>query len=89
MTAPRSEERRQQAHRDQLLPNEAAAMRRPHRDDVRVWISIYVELLEGCRRFMEAAPPETRESIQLEAERIGRRIDYWRGVATRLGISLN
>jgi hypothetical protein len=84
VTAPEGAERRltPAGDRKRLLPNEVAAMRRPHPDDARVWIGIYLELLEACQRLMaESDPAEPVEPLRLEADRIGRRIDYWRGVA--------
>ncbi len=88
MTAPKGVERRltPAGDRKRLLPNEVAAMRRPHPDDAQVWIGIYLELLEACQRLMaDSDPGELVEPLRLEADRIGRRIDYWRGVAGERG----
>ena len=71
--------------RRRLLPAEVVAMRRPRPDHARVWIDVYLQLLDLHQRALESGPPELLDSLKDEAERIGRRIDYWRTLAASNG----
>jgi hypothetical protein len=73
--------------RNSLDPREARDMRRPTVDDAKHWIDVYLQLLALHQRVIPSAPAEATPALKQEAERIGRRIDYWKGVtAARNGL---
>ncbi len=84
---------------DQLLPGEAASVGSGRRDDAVHWLRVYEELC-GFKQKLLAVLGEQASSVERdgwaevdrdatmfrrEADRLARRVEFWRGEAKRLG----
>ncbi len=80
---PARNDRRRMPERERrsLFPHEARDMRRPSPEDAGHWVDVYLEMLALFQRILASAPADQRQLLTAEVERIGGRIDYWRGFA--------
>jgi hypothetical protein len=53
----------------------------PSLEDAGHWVDVYLEMLALFQRILASAAADQKQLLTAEVERIGGRIDYWRGFA--------